>query len=214
MFWKWSNCQPSAAEVMTRLPGAVASLELGPDPDNLESGQLLCFSSWPAWLQNYISTRKSDWNTLSWSLITTTQAFSLNCWALNISRHFLTARENWPPPPDDLWVTGLLAGSGMIRLQDPDLVCRAQLSLAAAGCCSEIDCHNHWDEKAGPITPSNVLLLYKQEVNTPCQELGYERHVNRARQFLEDIKYTRVRSSSARCVVCTLEFLRILFCEF
>ena len=33
-----------SAEMMARLPGAVASSELRPDPDNLESGQLLSFS--------------------------------------------------------------------------------------------------------------------------------------------------------------------------
>ena len=33
-----------SAEMMAMLPWAVASSELRPDPDNLESGQLLCFS--------------------------------------------------------------------------------------------------------------------------------------------------------------------------
>ena len=104
MSWNWSTAQCSA-EMMARLPWAVASSELRPDPDDLESGQLL------SWRQNYISRRKSDWNTITHSSPLSRHSGCFDCWALcvNISRHFLTARENWPRPLDDLWVTGLLA---------------------------------------------------------------------------------------------------------
>ena len=85
---------------------------------------------------------------------------------MNISRHFLTARENWPRPPDDLWVTGLLAHWGRvweIRLRTQTRSAEPSLALQAAAV--KLDAMITQMKRQAPN--SNLLHFYKQGGSIP-----------------------------------------------